>query len=76
MTEETPENPPIRPKVYALLEASEGALDHDDLVRDVGNETGAGELAIAATVRRMERAGAVYNVTGDENDPSWKLTHP
>ena len=76
MTEETPERPPVRPAVYDVLERADGPVPDDELREAVREETSAGDLHLGATIKRMERTGAIYNANGDENDPAWKLTRP
>ena len=75
MTQETPERPPIRRSVRHLLLDYHRVVD-DLLVAAVHAETGAGTLAIRATVKRMEKCGEIYNAAGDADAPEWKVTRP
>jgi hypothetical protein len=75
MTQETPERPPIRRTVRNILLDFHRVTD-DLLVSIVHDETGAGTLAIRATVKRMELQGEIYNATGDADAPEWKVTSP
>ena len=75
MTQETPERPPIRRVVLGLL-SDYGSVNDDLLVAMTHAETNAGASMIRATIKRMERHGTIYNATGDETRPRWKVTRP
>ena len=75
MTQETTHRPPIRRTVLDLL-AEYGSVTDDLLVAATHAHTDAAPWIIRATIDRMERHGHIYNATGDETRPRWKVTRP
>ena len=75
MTDEIPHRPPVRRVVVDTL-SDAGSVTDDLLVATVHDEADAAPWMIRATIERMERAGVIYNASGDEMDPRWKLTNP
>ena len=74
MTQETPHRPPVRRVVLGLL-SDYGSVTDDLLVAMTHAETNAAAWTIRATLKRMERHGTIYNATGDDTRPRWKVTH-
>jgi len=75
MTQETPHRPPVRKVVLDTL-AEYGSIDDDLLVAVTHAETDAAAWMIRTTIKRMERHGVIYNSSGDETSPRWKVTRP
>jgi hypothetical protein len=75
MTQETPHRPPVR-KVALDTIAEYGSIDDDLLVAVTHAETDAAAWTIRATIRRLEKCGTIYNASGDDTSPRWKVTKP
>jgi len=75
MTHEVPHRPPVRKVVRETL-ADAGSVTDDLLVATVHDKSDAAPWMIRATLDRMERAGVIYNASGDKMSPRWKLTRP
>jgi len=75
MTQEEPHRPPVRRVVLGLL-SDYGSVTDDLLVAMTHAETDAAAWMIRTTIKRMERHGAIYNTTGDDTAPRWKVTRP
>ena len=75
MTSETPERPPVRRVVLGLL-SDYGSMTDNLLVEAVHAETDAAAWMIRATIQRLEKHGHIYNASGDDTSPRWKVTRP
>lgn len=75
MTQEEPERPPVRRVVLDKI-AEHGSVTDELLVAMTHAETDAAAWMIRATIGRLERHGHIYNATGDESRPRWKVTRP
>jgi len=74
MTSESPERPPVRRVVLGLL-SDYGSMTGNLLVEAVHAETNAAAWMIRTTIRRLEQCGHIYNASGDDTDPRWKVTN-
>lgn len=75
MTAETPQRPPVRRVAVGLID-DYGSVTDDLLVAMVHAETGASYDRITQCIDRLERSGTIYNATGDDTRPRWKVTNP
>jgi len=75
MTSETPERPPVRRVVLGLL-SDYGSMTDNLLVEAAHAETNAAAWMIRATIKRLEKNGHIYNASGDDTSPRWKVTRP
>jgi len=75
MTQESPERPPVRKVIRETL-SEHGSVTDDLLVATVHDKSDAAAWMIRATLDRMEQHGAIYNASGDDTSPRWKLTRP
>lgn len=75
MIQEESERPPVRRVVLGLL-ADYGSVTDELLVAMTHAETDAAAWMIRATIGRLEKHGHIYNASGDETRPRWKVTRP
>lgn len=75
MTQESPERPPVRRVVIDHLHEY-GSIGDDLLVALSHAETDAAPWMIRTTIRRLEKCGTIYNASGDDTSPRWKLANP
>jgi len=73
-TDDTAGRPEMARVVRGLL-ADYGTVTHPLLVAMTHAETAAAPWIIRATITRLEQDGEIYNATGDETRPRWRLTH-
>jgi hypothetical protein len=75
MPDDTAGRPSVRRVVRGLL-ADYGTVTHPLLVAMTHAEAAAAPWIIRATIKRLESDGEIYNATGDDTRPRWRLTHP
>lgn len=75
MTSETTGRPSVRRTVLDTL-ADAGSVTDDLLVATAHAETDAAPWIIRTTIARLEKTGEIYNATGDDENPRWKVTRP
>lgn len=73
MTDDTAGRPAV-PRVVRGLLADYGTVTHPLLVSMTYAETAAAPWIIRATIERLEQNGEIYNATGDDTRPRWRLT--